>query len=289
MRFATAARFVPLGLKRPLGALAGALLVAAFLLAAFADVVAPQDPIAQDIPNRLAPPGSESLFGTDNFGRDVLSRVIHGFRAALAVGVASVLVGTAVGVVIGGASAYLGGWVDLTTQRAVDAFLGFPFLVLAVVIVAALGASAPTVVFAISVALAPHVVRLTRASALSVTGRPHVMAARAIGAGTPRILLKHILPHSLGPVLAYATGFVGTALVAESSLSFLGLGVPPPSPSWGGMLQEGRQFLEMAPWLVIFPAVALSTTALSFVFVGDLLRDVLDPRVAPRRSRHGSP
>lgn len=276
------------GLRRPWVALAGAFLVVAVLLAAFADVVAPLDPVAQDIPNRLTPPGWGFPLGTDNFGRDVLSRVIHGFRAALSVGVASVIAGTALGLVIGGASAYLGGWVDLATQRLVDAFLGFPLLVLAVVIVAALGSSTPTVVLAISIALAPQVARLTRASALSVRGRPHVVAARSIGAGMPRILFRHILPHSLGPVLAYVTGFVSTALVAESSLSFLGLGVPPPSPSWGGMLQEGRQFLEAAPWLVIFPGLALSVTALSFVAVGDALRDVLDPRVALRRRGRGS-
>ncbi len=272
----------------PWAAFAGVFLVAAVLLAAFAHLVAPQDPIAQDIPNRLTPPGGEFPLGTDNFGRDVLSRVIHGFRAALSVGVASVVVGAGLGVVVGGASAYLGGWIDLATQRVVDAFLGFPLLVLAVVVVAALGSSTPTVVLAISVALAPQVARLTRTSALSVRGRPHVMAARSIGAGMPRILFKHILPHSLGPVIAYATGFVSTALVAESALSFLGLGVPPPSPSWGGMLQEGRQFLEVAPWLVIFPGLALSATALSFVVVGDVLRDLLDPRVTPRGRGPGS-
>ena len=281
-------RVPPQVLGRPWAALAGAFILGVVLLALFADVVAPQDPIAQDIPNRLTPPGPDFPLGADNFGRDVLSCVVHGFRAALSVGVASVLVGTVLGLAVGGASAYLGGWVDIATQRVVDAFLGFPLLVLAVVIVAALGSSTPTVALAISAALAPQVARLTRASALSVRGRPHVMAARAIGAGMPRILLRHVLPHSLGPVLAYAMGYVGTALVAESTLSFLGLGVPPPSPSWGGMLQEGRQFLEVAPWLVIFPGLALSATALSFAVVGDSLRDFLDPRVASRRRGRGS-
>jgi peptide/nickel transport system permease protein len=256
-------------------------------MAALAGVIAPHDPLAQDIPNRLKPPGGQALFGTDNFGRDVFSRVLYGSRFSLYVAGVSVLAGTILGTLLGAASAYLGGWFDLVVQRVVDVFLGFPMLVLALVMVVALGGSANTMVIALAVALTPQVARLSRARALSVKEEPYVTAARAAGANPARVVLKHILPHSLGPVLAYATGWVGTALVAESALAYLGLGVPPPYPSWGGMLHEGRQYLEIAPWLMIFPGAALAATVLTTALLGDALRDIMDPRLSsadtPRR------
>ncbi len=268
-----------------MAAMCAAILIITALVALFADAVAPHDPLAQDIPNRLKPPGGESFLGTDNFGRDVFSRIVHGSRISLYVAVMSVLAGTVFGTLLGMVSAYLGGWVDLVAQRVVDAFLGFPLLVLAVVMVVALGASTHTVVIALAVVLTPQMARLSRARALSVKAETYVVAARATGASLPRIVLKHILPHSLGPILAYATGWVGAALIAESALSFLGLGVPPPYPSWGGMLQEGRQYLEVAPWLTVLPGLALSITVLSFALLGDALRDILDPRGFLRDSR----
>ena len=166
---------------------------------------------------------------------------------------------------------------DLLVQRVVDAFSGFPLLVLAVVIVTTFGPSSNTVITAIALSLVPQLARLSRSSALSVRHSGHIVAAHAIGAGSMRILICHFLPHSLGVVLAYSTGFVGTALVAEAALSFLGLGVPPPAPSWGGMLNDGREFLEVAPWITLVPSVALIVTTLCFVVLGDFLRDILDP------------
>jgi len=261
-----------------------AILIAIALAAVFAGTVAPHDPLAHDTPNRMKPPGGESLLGTDNFGRDVFSRIVHGSRISLYVAAMSVLAGTVLGTLLGTATAYLGGWLDLAAQRVVDAFLGFPLLVLAVVMVVALGTSANTVVIALAMVLTPQMARLSRARALSIKEETYVTAARAAGASPVRIVWKHILPHSLGPVLAYATGWVGAALVAESALGFLGLGVPLPYPSWGGMLNEGRQYLEVAPWLTVFPGLALSLTVLSFALLGDALRDILDPRGSPRSS-----
>jgi len=270
------------GRRTPLAATCAAILIITALAALFPDAIAPHDPLAQDIPNRLKPPGGEFFLGTDNFGRDVFSRIVHGSRISLYVAVMSVLAGTVLGTLLGMASAYLGGWVDLVIQRAIDTFMGFPLLVLAVVMVVALGESTHTVVIALAVVLTPQMARLSRSRALSVKEETYIAAARATGAGLPRIVLKHILPHSLGPILAYATGWVGAALVAESALSFLGLGVPPPYPSWGGMLQEGRQYLEVAPWLTVLPGLALTITVLSFALLGDALRDALDPRGSVR-------
>ena len=272
-------RVLALGRIRPLVLVAAIVLLLIVFAAVFAGVIAPDDPLAQDTPQRLQSPGDGYLLGSDNFGRDVFSRTLHGGRTALYIGLASVALGTAIGTVVGLASAYRGGWLDLLVQRVVDAFFGFPLMVLAVVIIATFGGSANTVIAAIAVALAPQVARLSRSSALSVRVSTHILAAHSIGASSTRILFWHFLPHSLGPVLAYATGFVATALVAEAALSFLGLGVPPPDPSWGGMLSDGREFLEVAPWLTLVPAIALSVTALCFVVLGDFLRDVLDPTV----------
>src|SRR3972149_6075315 len=192
------------GRRSPLAATCAAILIITALIAVFADAVATHDPLAQDIPNRLKPAGGEFLLGTDNFGRDVFSRIVHGSQISLYVAVMSVLAGTVFGTLLGMVSAYLGGWVDLVAQRVVDAFLGFPLLVLAVVIVVALGASTHTVVFAIAVALMPQMVRLSRSRALSVKEEAYVMAARAAGASLPRIVLKHILAHSLGRVVPRA-------------------------------------------------------------------------------------
>ncbi len=256
----------------------GAILVVIASLAIFADLVSPYDPLVHDIPNRLEPPGQEFFFGTDNFGRDVFSRVVYGSRSSLYIAITSVIVGTVLGTLIGTVSAYRGGWVDLVSQRVIDALLGFPSLVLAVIFVVTLGTSTHTVTIAIAIALTPQMARLSRSRTLSIKEENFVLGAHAIGASPLRIVLKHILPHSIGPILSYAAGYVSAALVAESALSFLGLGVPPPYPSWGGMLQEGRLYLEVAPWLTLFPGVALSLTAFSFALLGDALRDMFDPR-----------
>lgn len=261
-------------------AVPGAVLLGLVLLAAvFAGLIATHDPLAQDIPNRLRPPGRDFLFGTDSFGRDVFSRVVHGARLSLYVATASVVLGMAIGASIGVVSGYAGGRVDLLVQRLADVMLGFPPLALAIIVVVALGASAASVIAGIALAVVPQAARMARSGVLSVKEETYVSAARALGAGPVRTVLGHVLPNSLGATLAYAAGYFGTALIAEAALSFVGLGVPPPYPSWGRMLHEGaRQYLEAAPWLTVFPGAALSVTVLGFVLLGDGLRDMLDPR-----------
>lgn len=257
-------------------------MTAVALSAVFADFVSPRDPLIQDIASRLQPPGQDFLFGTDNFGRDVFSRVVHGARSSLYIAITSVSVGATLGTFIGVLSAYKGGWPDLVFQRVVDALLGFPFLVMAVIVVVALGTSPNAIILAVLVAFVPQVARLSRSRAVSVKEETFVLAARALGASQLHIVVRHILPNIAAPVLTYATGYVSAVLVAESALSFLGLGVPVPYPSWGSMLQEGRLYLEVAPWLTVFPGLALSITAFSFALMGDALRDALDPRSAIR-------
>lgn len=266
--------------RKPLGAF-GATIVCLLILAAIsAPLIATHDHLAQDVPNRLKEPGARFLFGTDNFGRDVFSRIVFGSRVSLYVGLLSVSIGTIIGVLLGVTSGYLGGKFDLLVQRVVDGLLGFPSLVLALLMVVVLKPSLEAVAIAIAIAFTPRMVRLSRASALSVKEEVYVLAGRAMGASTHRIVLMHVLPNSLAPVFVLATGYLGTAIVVEASLSFLGLGVPPPHPSWGGMLQFGaRGYLEAAPWLTLFPGVALSLVVFSFAVFGDALRDVLDPRL----------
>ncbi len=271
------ARFVR---RTPLGAAGGLILVVLVLTAALAPFIAPYDPIAQDVPNRLREPGPQFLLGTDIYGRDVFSRIVYGARVSLYVGLASVLLGTAAGTILGVASGYLGGRIDLLAQRVTDTMLGFPPLVLAMVLVAAFGSSLNSVVLSIALSLVPRMVRLARSSALSVKSEPYVTAAIATGCPAPRIIGRHLLPNCLAPVFVLATGYMGTAIVVEASLSFLGLGVPPPTPSWGGMLQSGASgYLETAPWLTIFPGIALSAVTFGFALLGDALRDTLDPRL----------
>ena len=217
--------------------------------ALFADQIAARDPLLQDIPNRLRSPGSEFLFGTDRFGRDMFSRVIYGTRVSLYVGLVSVAFSTAAGGLIGIASGYLGGKPDLLMQRVVDALMAFPTLVMALIIVAAFGSSISNVIIAIVVALTPRMVRISRAQALSVREELYIVASQSIGVKPFRIMIRHILPNSLAPIIVLATGYLAEAVIAEAALSFLGLGVPPPDPSWGRMLQEGaREYLETAPW-----------------------------------------
>ena len=264
---------------RRLATLAMAVLVSIVMVALLADVVATHDPLAQNVAQRLRPPGPDHYFGTDGFGRDIFSRVVHGSRVSLYVGLLAVSTAAVAGICVGTVSAYWGGMFDLVVQRVIDVLLGFPFLVLALIMVVALGSSPTSVAIAIALALAPQVARLSRASALSIRGESYVEAARVIGASSYRIIWRHLLPNSFPPVLAQVTGYFGAAVVAETALSFLGLGVPPPFPSWGRMLQEGvRQYFEVAPWATVFPGLALSLTVLSSALLGDAVRDLLDPR-----------
>ena len=269
--------------RYPLGAVGASVLILLVLGAAFAAQIAPYDPLDQDVPNKWHPPSGQFWLGTDDLGRDVFSRIMFGSRVSLYVGLVSVLLGTTWGTLVGVASGYFGGRFDLLTQRLVDTLMGFPNLVLAIMMVVALGASINNVTIAIAVTMTPRMVRVSRSSALSVREEVYVLAANAIGARATRIILRHVIPNSLAPVFVLATGYMGTAIVSEASLSFLGLGVPPPHPSWGRMIQYGaRGFLESAPWLTLFPGLALSAVVFSFAFFGDALRDALDPKLRGR-------
>jgi peptide/nickel transport system permease protein len=266
--------------RKPMGAISAVVLILLILTALFAPWIATQDPILQSAPERLQSPSASHWMGTDNLGRDVFSRVIYGARISLQVGFFAIIVGTTIGMSIGVMSGYLGGKLDLVMQRLVDVMMGFPFIILAMLLVVALGASLSNVAVALSVAIIPRVVRLSRASTLIVKEEMYVLAAFTIGVSLPRMLFVHILPNTLGPVFVLATGALGGVIVAEAGLAFLGLGIPPPTPSWGGMLTVGaRGYMEAAPWMVIFPGLALSIVVFTFALLGDALRDVLDPRL----------
>jgi peptide/nickel transport system permease protein len=269
--------------RHPLGVLALAFLIAFALAAGLAPTLAPFDPLAHDLGRRLAAPGGAHAMGTDGFGRDVLSRVLYGARASLAVAVLGVALATGIGTLVGVATAYAGGRVDLLVGRLTDALMAFPALVMALVLVAAFGPSQPLVVVAIVMALTPHLTRVARARCLELLERDHVLAARALGADDRRIVVRHLLPNVLPTVVVLAAGYVGNALVLEAALSYLGLGLPPPTPSWGRMIFEGAHlYLETASWLTVFPGLALASVVLAFTLLGDALRDALDPHLRHR-------
>ena len=267
--------------RKPAGAVSAVVLILLALTALFAPMIATHDPIRDQVAaERLEAPSSSHLMGTDNLGRDVFSRVVYGARISLQVGFFAIGLGTTVGLIIGVLSGYLGGKLDLVVQRLVDVLMGFPFIILAMLLVVALGASLLNVGIALSVAIVPRMVRLSRSSTLSVKEEMYVLAAMTVGVNLPRMVLVHILPNTLGPVFVLATGALGGVIVAEAGLAFLGLGIPPPSPSWGGMLNVGaRGYMEAAPWMVLFPGIALSVGVFAFALLGDALRDVLDPRL----------
>ena len=258
--------------------------------AVFAPIVARHDPVEQDVERRLESPSRAHLFGTDGFGRDVFSRVVHGARASLTVGFGAVALAGLIGVAVGLTTAYAGGVADLIVQRAVDVLMGFPFLVLALIVIVALSPSTLSLTLAIGLGLAPHTARLARSAALPIVEEQYVAAARASGAGPFHVVVFHLLPNTAPAIVAQLTGYFGAAIAAEAALSFLGLGVPPPFPSWGRMLQEGtRAYFEAAPWVTLLPGVILSLTVMSCAVLGDGLRDAtqresaLSPRQAPDR------
>ncbi|MEK7687394.1 MAG: ABC transporter permease [Pseudomonadota bacterium] len=265
--------------RYPLGAV-GALIVLAFILTAvFASVMAPIDPTATNARASLAKPGSVHLLGADFMGRDMYSRIVHGARISLAVGVGAMSLGCILGVSIGLMSGYLGGWVDLATQRLMDIMQSLPLLVMAIVMAASLGPSLRNTIIAIAIPLVPSVARVVRSSTLSLREQPFVEAARAVGMGELRIAVRHVLPNTLAPLIVLATAQLGSAILVEASLSFLGLGIPEPHPSWGRMLSESAaEYVRSAPWLVIFPGLAISLTVFGTNLLGDALRDILDPR-----------
>lgn len=249
------------------------------LVAIFAPMLAPYDPIKINLIERLKPPSAEHWMGTDNFGRDILSRVIYGTRITLQIGVVSVALGTVLGLVIGALAGFLGGQVDTVLMSLMDSIYAFPAILLALALVAAFGPSLVTVMTAIAIVRIPIFARMVRASVLAERNMEYVTAARALGLQELYILIRHILPNIVTPMIVVTTTYFATAIVVEASLSFLGLGVPPPAASWGVMLNDGRQFMEKVPHVVIFPGAAISLTVLGFNLLGEGLRDVLDPRL----------
>ena len=244
-----------------------------------ADLIARFDPLSVDSAHRLAAPDWRHWLGTDSFGRDVWSRIIHGARISLAVGIGSTALGASIGVLIGLASGYLSGWVDLVFQRITDILQALPLLVLALVMSAALGPSLPNTIIAIAIPLIPTVSRVIRANTLALRELPFVEAAKSIGMSERRIAFRHVLPNTLAPLIVLATAQLGSTILTEASLSFLGLGIPEPYPSWGRMLSESAaEYVRTAPWLVIFPGVAISLAVFGTNLFGDALRDILDPR-----------
>ncbi len=268
---------------RPLGAFGLVLVVVMIVMAIFADRIAPYDPTALSFKDLLVPPSSSHLLGTDNFGRDVFSRLVYGSRTALLVGFSASLVGCTLGLVLGVVGAYLGGKTDQIIQRLMDVLISFPLIVIAIAVVAALGSGEDkvgNVIAAITVPIIPRVSRVVRSSALSVVQMPYIEATRSIGTRPLRIMFRHIAPNVFAPYLIMMTAFLGQAILLEASLSFLGLGVFEPTPSWGLMLRgAGMQFLERAPWLAIAPGIAISLAVFGFNLFGDSLRDALDPRL----------
>jgi len=263
----------------PLGGFGLAVVVVFILVAAFAPWVAGQDPLSTNPGVSLAKPSMDHLMGTDFMGRDLFSRVVYGSRTSLAVGFGSTIISVILGVLIGLASGYLGGWVDLTVQRFIDMLQSLPTLILAMAMAAAMGPSLTNTMIAIAVPRLPRMARIIRANVLYLRELPFVDAARAMGMSDMRIALRHILPNSLAPLIVLASTGLGGAILVEASLSFLGLGVPEPHPSWGRMLSESAaEYVRTAPWLVLFPGFAITLAVFGTNLLGDAVRDLLDPR-----------
>src|SRR5215210_2743032 len=269
LRRALSARLAPFG---------GLVVLLAVLAAFFAPFVSPYDPLRQDLASILAPPSGTHLLGTDNVGRDILARVIWGTRVSLVAGFVSVAIATVAGSLLGLGAGFWGGRVDGGVMRLMDAVLAFPPLVLALALGAVLGAGLGGVLIALGVVYTPTFARLMRGQVLTIKTREYVEAARVLGAPNWRIVRRHVLPNAATPIVVQASLSVAFAILAEASLSFLGLGVQPPEPSWGSMINAGRGYLQQAPWIVFGPGAALFVTVLGLNFVGDAVRDALDPR-----------
>jgi peptide/nickel transport system permease protein len=268
---------------KPLGAAGGVIILLMIITAIFADVIAPYDPY--EITQRLQfnPPSLEHWFGTDEFGRDLFTRIVYGARVALFIGLTAAFVGATGGAILGVISAYLGGKVDLFLQRLIDVMLAFPLLILALAIVAVLGRSLPNVVLAIAIPIIPRTARIVRSNALSIKEHIYVEAARAVGCSHPGVIRRHIIPNVMAPYLIMLTAQFGNAILVEASLSFLGLGTAEPTPSWGLMLSgSALTYAERAAWMAVFPGIAISLAVFGFNLFGDSLRDALDPKLRHR-------
>ncbi|WP_294704110.1 nickel transporter permease [uncultured Fusobacterium sp.] len=269
-------------LKRNKMAIVGlVILVALFLLAIFADVIADYDNVVikQNLAHRLQGPSAAHWLGTDEFGRDIFARLVHGTRVSLKVGIVAVGISIVIGGILGAIAGYYGGKLDNIIMRIMDIFLAVPSILLAIAIVSALGPSIINLMLAISISSVPSYARIVRASVLSIRDQEFIEAAKAIGASNTRIIFRHIIPNSLAPVIVQATLGVASAILSTAGLSFIGLGIQPPAPEWGSMLSGGRQYLRYAWWVTTFPGVAIMITILSLNLLGDGLRDALDPRL----------
>ncbi len=266
--------------RKPLGFVSLIIIVAVIVMAALAAQISPYDPLETHAADRLQGPSSQYLLGTDQIGRDDLSRIIYGARISLLVGLISVGVATVCGSAIGLVSGYVGGALDMVTQRVVDALQSFPGLILALALMSVFGSGVVQVTVAIAIVIAPSEARVVRGAVLAVKENLYIEAARALGANSARLIVRHILPNVMAPILILASTTLGLAILVEGALSFLGLGTPPPTASWGNMLAgNGRAYLERAPTLSLFPGIVLSLTVLAFNLLGDTLRDIWDPRL----------
>jgi ABC-type dipeptide/oligopeptide/nickel transport system permease subunit len=256
-----------------------AVLAVIVLMSVFAPVLAPYDPIAQGVGPPLQRPSIEHWAGTDSFGRDLLSRIIYGARIALIVGVVSVVLAMVIGVTLGLAAGYYGGWLDVVVMRVMDGLFAFSIIILAIAMMAIMGFGVLNVIIAVAVGFIAPFARVTRADVLGVKEEPYVEAARLAGVSSPAIIARHVLPNVMAPIIVQAALRVSGAIITESGLSFLGLGPPPPNPVWGSMIAEGRNFIVMAPHVSTFPGVALMLAIVGLNLLGDGLRDTLDPRL----------
>jgi peptide/nickel transport system permease protein len=269
--------------RHPLGAVGLAIVIVMFLAGTSAEWITPYDPEENDFAAMMQAPSLAHLLGTDQLGRDIFSRLVYGARTAMIVGFASAVVGGLIGLVLGVASAYFGGWFDLVFQRIFDVLMAFPLIILALAVVAVFGTGVFNVIVAITIPLIPRCGRVVRASALAVREVPYVDAARALGFGHTRIVLRHMVPNVIGPFLILLSAFVGQAILAEASLSYLGLGVQEPVPAWGLMLQGGaEEYATTAPWIAVFPGLAIVLAVLGISLFGDALRDAIDPKLRVR-------
>ncbi len=266
--------------RYPLGTAGAVVVFVMIFLALFADLIAPYDPEANSFEQMFTAPGLQFLLGTDDFGRDIFSRMIFGARTALIVGFVAASVGATGGLVLGVASAYFGGWFDLILQRVMDVFMAFPLIIMALAVRVVLGEGIDKVIIAITIPFIPQCARVVRSSALAIREIPYVDAARALGFSDARIILRHMVPNVMAPYLIMITAFVGHAILLEAVLSYLGLGIQEPTPAWGLMLKSGaEEYAESAPWIAIFPGVAISLAVFGFNLFGDSLRDALDPKL----------
>ena len=271
--------------RSPLGVAALLMLVFLFAAAVFAPQLARYDPLELHRIDRLQGPNGRYWLGTDSFGRDQFSRILYGSRVSLWIGVAPIAISTVIGGLSGLVSGFFGGWVDTCIQRVMDAVMAFPALLLVLVIVSLMGPSQRNIILVLALVTVPAINRVARGATMVVAAQAYVDSARAVGASNARILVFHIVPNIFAPVLVVAASLIGTAILAEASLSFLGLGVQPPEPTWGNLLSgQNRDLFEVAPWLAIFPGLAISVTVLAFNLLGDTLRDLLDPRNRGRRT-----